>query len=126
MKASIQAALRHIDEQFSPVDTDAFLVAPADMPRLLPAIIGALIQRHQEESQRILVPTMAGQRGHPVLFPWPLAAEVHALAENDGLDAIVRSHDPLRVACDEFVAAEEHPFADIDTPQDYRRLNENP
>jgi molybdenum cofactor cytidylyltransferase len=125
MKTSIQAALRHIDVQFSPVDADAFLFAPADMPRLSPAIIGALIKRYQHEHQRILVPTITGQRGHPVLFPWPLAAEVHALAENEGLDAIVRSHEPLRVACDEFVAAEEHPFADIDTPQDYRRLNEN-
>ena len=125
MKASIQAALQQIDEQFSPVGADAFLVAPADMPRLSPAIIGALIHRHQKENQRILVPTITGQRGHPVLFPWPLAAEVHALAENEGLDAIVRRHEPLQVACDEFVAAEEHPFADIDTPQDYRRLSEN-
>ena len=125
MKASIQAALRHINERFSPIATDAFLVAPADMPRLSPAIIDALIHRRQEENQRILVPTMAGRRGHPVLFPWPLAAEVHALAENEGLDAIVRRHEPLPVACDDIVADDEQPFADIDTPQDYRRLNEN-
>src|SRR4051794_285429 len=38
MKASLQAALRHIERQHTPNTSDAFLVAPADMPRLSTAI----------------------------------------------------------------------------------------
>jgi molybdenum cofactor cytidylyltransferase len=125
MKASIQAALRHIAARHFPVAADAFLVAPADMPRLSPAIIDALIQRHAVDEQRILVPTIAGQRGHPVLFPWDLASEAQALADNEGLDVIVRRHEPLRVSCDAAITGDStNPFTDVDTPEDYRRLSE--
>src|SRR5436305_1261389 len=49
MKASVQAALGHIEQRYSPSARDGFLVAPADMPRLSPAIIDRLIQRHLAE-----------------------------------------------------------------------------
>src|SRR5262245_14413038 len=57
MKASIQAGLRHIAAQFSPTASDAYLVAPADMPRLSPGVIDALIKRHHSAEEKILVPT---------------------------------------------------------------------
>src|SRR5438067_7475125 len=43
MKASLQAALKHIERQYAPTAADAFLVAPADMPRLSTLIINRLI-----------------------------------------------------------------------------------
>ena len=98
MKASVQAALHYIEEQLAPESADAFLVAPADMPRLSPGIINRLIEQHASDTSRMLAPTQAGRRGHPVLFPWPLAAEVHRLAPDEGLDAVVRRHDPLPIA----------------------------
>ena len=71
MKASLQAALRHIDANFAPAASDAFLVAPADMPRLSAAIINRLLDEHYANPESaILVPTLRGRRGHPVLFPW--------------------------------------------------------
>jgi molybdenum cofactor cytidylyltransferase len=128
MKASLQAALRHIERLHAPTADDAFLVAPADMPRLSPAIVDRLIERHAHspDARTILAPTLAGRRGHPVLFPWPLAAEVHLLGENEGLNTIVERRQPLLVSCDDLVTASEQPFADVDTPDDFERLTKGP
>ena len=124
MKASIQAGLRHIERHDAPASADAFLVAPADIPRLSSAIVDRLIDRHgnSADPRRILVPTLAGQRGPPVLFPWPLFNEVFALANNEGLNAIVDRHSATLVPCDDLIAAGEQPFADVDTPDDFDRL----
>src|SRR5262245_20423782 len=123
MKASLQIALRHIERQYKPSGDDAFLVAPADMPRLSPAIINRLI--HQQKTGRtddILVPTLHGKHGHPVLFPWPLASQVHDLPPAAGLDAVVHRHQPRLVPSEDLVPAGEYPFADIDTPEEFHRL----
>jgi molybdenum cofactor cytidylyltransferase len=123
MKASLRAALRHIEQEFAPTTNDAFLVAPADMPQLSAGIINRLIAEHRADSgQKILAPTLSGRQGHPVLFPWPLAKEVDALGPDEGLNAIVHRHPPVLVACEDLVAANEYPFADIDTPEDFQQM----
>jgi molybdenum cofactor cytidylyltransferase len=127
MKASVRAALMHVERTYSPEPHDAFLLAPADMPRLSAAMVRRLIESHSsrtnsESAAKILAPSLAGKRGHPVLFSWRLAAEVFALADGEGLDAIVRRHEPRLVACDDLAAAGEQPFADVDTPEEYGRM----
>jgi molybdenum cofactor cytidylyltransferase len=123
MKASIQAALRHIEHGLNPSADDAFLVAPADIPRLGPAIIDRLIEQHAAGARReILVPDIAGQRGHPVLFPWQLAADVYRLGESEGLSALVDRGPLKHIPCDDLISPGDEPFADIDTPADYKRL----
>src|SRR5262245_48551585 len=122
MKSSIQAALHHFDSRCFPTVGEAFLVAPADMPRLSSAVANALINAHRPNQPRILLPTIAGRRGHPVLFPWPLAVEVHALAKSEGLDTLVRRHEPLAFPCDNLADCDPSPFVDIDTPEDYQQL----
>jgi CTP:molybdopterin cytidylyltransferase MocA len=123
MKASIRAALSHIDLDLAPQAKDAFLVAPADMPRLSSLVIDRLIDQHFSSGQAsILVPTIALRRGHPVLFPWPFAAEVHRLPADAGLNAIVEQSNPRLIPCEDLISADEYPFADIDTPEDFRRV----
>jgi molybdenum cofactor cytidylyltransferase len=122
MKASVQAALRHIQDTYSPGAGDCFLVAPADMPQLSPAIVHALRDEYIREPGRIVVPVAGGRRGHPVLFPWALAASVHQLRPEEGLDALVKQASIAEVACDHFIVKNQRPFADIDTPEEYRRL----
>jgi molybdenum cofactor cytidylyltransferase len=123
MKASVQEALRHIERALHPTPQDAFLVAPADMPKLSPAIINRLIEQHDRTSgEEILVPQITGQRGHPVLFPWRMADKVHQLAGEEGLNVLVDQGPLGMVPCDDLVSAGDQPFADIDTPADYRRL----
>jgi molybdenum cofactor cytidylyltransferase len=126
MRASLEAALRHIDEHHAPTAGDAFLVAPADMPRLSPAIIDRLIDHHVSSSMgQIVVPTIAGRQGHPVLFPWSLAAEVYALKAEEGLNSLVARRQPTPLPCEDLVAAGEHPFADIDTPDEYEQMTDD-
>jgi molybdenum cofactor cytidylyltransferase len=122
MKASVQAALRRIEQYYAPRSDDAFLVAPADMPTLSPNIIDLLIETHANQPNGILTPTLAGRRGHPVLFPWSLAASVHALVVDEGLNALVQRHPPIDIPCDHLQMAAGDPFADIDTPEQFRRL----
>ncbi len=124
MKASLQEALRYIEAKYSPEATAAFLVAPADIPQLASSIIDRLIERDLLDSPgQILVPTLSGRQGHPVLFPWRLAAEVQALGAGEGLNAIVERNQPGLVPCEDLVAAGEYPFADVDTPEEYQRFS---
>lgn len=126
MKASIQAGLTYVERQYAPAADAAVLVAPADMPRLSPATIDRLLAEHRNQPGSILVPTLAGHRGHPVLLPWHIAAEVHALAPEEGLDALLRRRVPVAIPCDDLLASDRQAFADIDTPEDYRRLADEP
>jgi molybdenum cofactor cytidylyltransferase len=121
MKASIQAALHYIEQNSHPLASDAFLVAPADMPRLAPAVINLLINFHASSSGQVLIPTLAGQHGHPVLLPWSLAPAVHALAADEGLNSLVRRSNPTLVPCDGLSIVAGESFSDIDTPDEYRR-----
>lgn len=123
MKASVQAALRQIAVSLEPSADDAFLVAPADIPRLSPAVINRLIGEHRTgDVSSILVPAITGRRGHPVLFPWTAAAEVHRLEPDQGLNAVVDRANPRLIPCQDLVTPDESAFADIDTPEDFRRL----
>lgn len=125
MKHSVRFALEHIVRTSHPNDQDAWLLAPADMPRLSPAIIGKLCTVHAEqllqpEPAAILIPKLAGQRGHPVLFPWPLAAQVAQLADDEGINALRARNRVREVSCDDLLTADA--FIDVDTPADYQRL----
>jgi molybdenum cofactor cytidylyltransferase len=123
MKASIQVALQHIGREHEACDEDAFLVAPADMPRLSTAIVDRLIERHATGAAgKVIVPTLGGQKGHPVMLSWSLAGEVFGLKENEGLNAIVDGYRPVLVPCEDLVAAGEYPFADVDTRQEYEGI----
>lgn len=123
MKASLQAALTHIERVHDPSVDDAFLVAPADMPHLSMAIINRLIQRHASDAkQAILAPTIACERGHPVLFPWIQAAELFQLRQDEGLNAIVERNQVDLILCDDLISTTSNPFADVDTPEEYERL----
>lgn len=123
MKVSLKAAVGHIERSYQPGLGNAFLVAPADMPGLSTAIVDRLIGEHSDSSRlEILAPTIGGERGHPVLFPWRCAAELFQLREDEGLNAIVEREEIRLVACDDLVAVSDKPFADVDTPEEYERL----
>jgi molybdenum cofactor cytidylyltransferase len=121
MKASVQLALAQ-----RTLDADgAFLVAPADMPRLSPAIVNRLLEMHRQAasgSRAILVPTLKGKNGHPVLFPAACAADVFKLPADHGLDALIGESGAKIVPCDDLALLGANPFADIDTPEQYARL----
>jgi len=121
MKSSARLALAHIEEHHAPQSEDCWLLAPADMPDLSPQIIRRLLNQYNQ--REILVPTLANRRGHPVLFPWKFAADVRQLGADEGVNAIVARRGSLEIACDDIQQGSSDPFADIDTPDDYRDLS---
>jgi molybdenum cofactor cytidylyltransferase len=117
MKASVRLGLAHHRAKYSPVDSDAWVVAPSDMPRLRPAVIDAVLSAYNPAVGAIVVPEHAGRRGHPVLFPWKLAGEVDALGADEGLNRIVARHEVVRLPLVDAAILE-----DLDTPEDYQAL----
>jgi molybdenum cofactor cytidylyltransferase len=119
MKDSVLAALNCIRENFSPVEGDVWLLAPADMPQLDPAVIKRVMAAHDPASPAIIVPTSDGKRGHPVLFPWAYASEVASLPEREGVNVLLEKF-PVR----ELICGSRKIHGDLDTPEDYHRLRD--
>lgn len=122
MRDSVQYGLRHIEVSLSPSAEDAWLLAPADMPNLSPRVANALISAHSSNHPAILVPTLGGKRGHPILFPWTLTGEVFSLSAAEGLNVLRQRHESREIPCDANEPAGAAAFSDVDTPQDYQRL----
>jgi len=130
MKDSVMAAVDAITGQFQPNDDAVWLLAPADMPRLASAVIDALLAAHDVAEPTILVPTHrlpaasqagatpASKRGHPVLFPWPLAAKLVTLGDDAGVNALLKRWPVREVAVEQSSILD-----DLDTLDDYRRLS---
>jgi molybdenum cofactor cytidylyltransferase len=124
MKISVRIALVRIWRAFRPQPTDAWLMAPADMPTLSPAVVERLIDAYQASladapPPTIWVPVCQGRRGHPVLFPWSMVRDVERLGDDEGINALLARHP---VATIEAEAAQI--LDDLDTPEDYRRLRQ--
>ncbi|QDU89297.1 molybdopterin-guanine dinucleotide biosynthesis protein MobA [Pirellulimonas nuda] len=117
MRDSLEIGLRYVAERFAPEPNDAWLVAPADMPGLGPTAIDLVLAQYDARCPRVIVPRVAGKRGHPVLLPWSAAAAFTRSPPHEGLDAFVRRSRALEVPL-----AGPGAVLDIDTPADYRRL----
>lgn len=124
MRDSVQQALIHLERNYAPREEDVWLLAPADMPNLSPAVVARLLASHRPSEPAILVPTLGGQRGHPVLFPWSAAAEIHALPATKGINVLTQDSGVREVSCDR-AGLEMSAFEDVDTPEEYRRLKES-
>lgn len=117
MQASVVWGLRYLQQRFGPQEDDVWLLAPADMPRLAPAVIDRLVDAWRPDDA-ILVPTFGGRRGHPVLISWRLAAEVPQLTGGRGVRELLDRH-PVRVLQVDDPAV----LDDVDTPSDYHNLH---
>ena len=117
MKTSVQLGLTFIEQQLSPTDQDAWLLAPADLPSLTPDVIDHLLAAYDPAGPAVHVPAVEGRHAHPVLFPWALAAAVQALGEEEGVNAILS-----RATVRELPWHDASILEDIDTADDYHRL----
>jgi molybdenum cofactor cytidylyltransferase len=120
MRTSVSFGLGEIRRLFEPAAYDAWLVAPADMPRLSPRVIDRLIAEHAAQPDAALVPVAGSRRGHPILFPWHWTTRVRHLEADEGLNALRRDGLTREIDCRDLIDAGD--FEDIDTPQDYERL----
>lgn len=101
-----------------PPDAEAALIALGDQPFLPEEVIPALLAERGRSGKSIVAPRYRDGRGNPVLFDRSVFPELLAIAGDEGARSVVE-RDPARVALVPF----DIPMpADIDTPEDYRRL----
>ena len=114
MRYSVEEGLAFARSEYKLGPGDAWFLAPADMPRISVRLINRLLDAFLAEGPAIYVPSCAGRRGHPVVLPGALAAEVSNLGEDEGLNSLVKQNPVTEIPWDD--SAE---WADIDTPEEY-------
>ncbi|MCJ8499426.1 DVU_1551 family NTP transferase [Desulfatitalea alkaliphila] len=116
MYTSLQAGLGAL-----PVDARAFFVHPVDIPLVRPSTVGALARSFHDQRGAVCHPCYDGRRGHPVLIPAALGADLLAWPGEGGLRAFWQSWTgPWR----EVAVADEGILLDLDTPADLRMLTQ--
>ena len=82
--ASLEAAITHA------------ILLPVDHPGVRRSTVDALLSEARAHPEAIVLPTYQGGRGHPVILPRALFAEILAAPDDEGARAVVRVH-PDRV-----------------------------
>jgi molybdenum cofactor cytidylyltransferase len=102
-----------------PSTATRLLFALADMPKIMPETILALMQKSADNDANIWVPTYRGKQGHPVIFSRDWVDELTKL-DGDRGGASLFAHENAKLACLEV----EDPgiLMDIDTPADLSKL----
>jgi len=98
---------------------EAVLVWHVDRPHVAVATLAKLVDRFRQGGAAIVLPTLSGRRGHPVMFGRTVFDELMATPDEEGARAVVRA-DPSRVA---LVPVDDPAvLEDIDTPDEYADL----
>ncbi|MCB9960453.1 MAG: NTP transferase domain-containing protein [Rhodospirillaceae bacterium] len=99
-----------------PREVDAVLVCLGDMPGVTAAHLKRLIAAYApEEGRAIVVPTVVGKRGNPVLWDRRFFPEMAGLAGDVGARHLIGQYEDLVV---EVAFTDAAPTVDIDTPDE--------
>jgi molybdenum cofactor cytidylyltransferase len=115
MSASLKAGIRALNPK-----AEAALVMLGDMPEVSAPLLRSLVAAYNPlEGRSIVVPTVAGKRGNPVLFDRRYFEEMLALEGDVGARHLIGAHDDqvAELAIDDAAV-----FTDVDTPEAYDRL----
>lgn len=93
----------------------AALILPGDMPYVQQNTLKTILAAYRPGSGAIVVPTMHGRPGHPVLFDRCYFDEIAALEGDEGARSILAAHPDkiIRIAVNDAGI-----LLDIDTPED--------
>ncbi len=120
MRATCQRGLDWLEERFRPASDDGWLLLPADHPTVGPDVVRAVLDAAARHADRaVVVPAYRGRRGHPVWFRWAEVAAIRTLPAGQGLNVYVRN---LAGRVLELPWPDPEVLRDLDTPEDYRRL----
>ena len=101
--------------------TNGYMIFLADMPFITKKIIKIIIETFYSSSPRaIVVPLYKSRRGNPVLFSKVYQEELLALKGDTGGRSIVENHEDEVI---EVPISDQQPISDIDTWDDYKKLN---
>ena len=117
--ASGRASSVKVGIEALPEGCAAAVFLPGDMPLLLPGDVAALVERFERTGAPIVVAVdEAGQRAHPVLFARGLFPRLVALTGDESGHGVILESWPEA----EKVTVPRRRVVDIDTEEDYRRL----
>jgi molybdenum cofactor cytidylyltransferase len=114
MFSSIQAGIKHLGKEYR-----SFFILPVDIPLVEAATVKKIIEAGTSHPQSVIYPAFQGKRGHPPLISSGLIPEILAWKHDGGLKAYLKTKDTLAVNLpvnDSFI------LFDIDTPEDYLKL----
>lgn len=118
--SSLQAAIRSLPAG----ETEGMLVCLVDHPLISAQLVSSLVETFDRDTNKIVIPTYRGKRGHPVIFPSALYAELLAVRqdapENIGARAVVRAHAADVV---EVPVNEEGVIINLNDPETFRRFS---
>jgi len=116
MLSSLQLGVRSLLDDGH---VDAMLLVLVDVPRFRTSTIERLVEEFTRLRSPLVVPTHAGEHGHPVLFARALFEELLEAPAAEGARAVVDAHrsELLEVEVDDPWVAR-----DADTPEEHRRL----
>lgn len=111
--SSVQTAIQAL-----PKDVDAIILFPVDRPLISKDVVEKLLKKYFESKAKIVIPTIEGKRGHPVLFSSSLLNELINAPLDVGARYVVWNHAE-EVA--EVPVLEPGILINIDTPEDYNK-----
>ena len=97
-------------------DADAWIVALADMPWILPTTFAG-VAGVLAKGATVVAPVHGGVRGHPVGFGKECGGELAALNGDEGAKSVIAAHRDGLVRID---VADPGILRDVDTPRDLR------
>lgn len=113
---SVRAGLERVDPA-----ARAAMFLPADQPLISSSLIDRLITAYEETGRPIVRPRAGGRRGAPVLWDRSLFPEIAALSGDAGGRQLLPRHAEAVL---EIEIGDPWELADVDTMDDYRRLEE--
>jgi molybdenum cofactor cytidylyltransferase len=113
--SSLQTGLAALDE----LSPDAVMLCLVDHPVVSAEIIGKLMSSFEKDHPPAVIPTLDGQRGHPVVINHTLFAEILALPPDGGANSILRKY---RDATQLVEVEDRSILLDVDDPEAYERL----
>jgi molybdenum cofactor cytidylyltransferase len=99
------------------------MVLPVDIPSVKAATVQSLCDAFDRGADPIVRAVYRGRHGHPVIFRRPVFAELRAADLSVGAREVLR-RDPARVC--EVAVDDPGVLRDVDVPDDYRRLVDEP
>jgi len=118
--SSLQAAIRSLPAD----ETEGMLVCLVDHPLISAQLVSTLVETFERDTNKIVIPTYRGKRGHPVIFPSALYAELLGVREdapkNIGARAVVHAH-ATEVA--EVPVSEEGVIINLNDPETFRHFS---
>jgi molybdenum cofactor cytidylyltransferase len=119
--SSLQAGLAALQKAISEGGEalDAIVLCLVDHPAFEVATVSALLKTFERTAAPVVIPTLGGRRGHPVLIARPLFGPLLRLGEGEGANTVIRAWGDRT---EYFEVGDAGILIDVDDPETYRQL----